>query len=167
MTWNLTRGRTRRRCLGAAVILATSVFLTGARAQSRSATLRAIHSLENPSDRTEPGPGGELGPYQFCATTWRQCSLQPFSSALDPEASEVVAIRYYEWLKGQIERHGMPASTYNIALAWNGGLRAVLGGHPTRSARDYAQRAANLAADYDRIGAVQAVAPSAAPSTLR
>jgi hypothetical protein len=124
-------------------------FASSAKAQSRWATLQAIHCLENPSNRRSPGPCGELGAYQFRATTWHQYSQQPFSSALNREASDDVAVRYYSWLKSQIERAGFPATSYNIALAWNGGMSAV-SGRASRSVRDYAERASNLAADFDQ-----------------
>jgi hypothetical protein len=132
----------------ALAICALAGFAASAKAQSRWATLHAIHLLENPSDRRSPGPCGELGAYQFRATTWHQYSQQPFSSALNRQASDEVAIRYYTWLKTQIERAGYPATSYNIALAWNGGMSAV-SGRASRSVRDYAQRASNLAADFD------------------
>jgi hypothetical protein len=131
-------------------VLALSALAAGAKAQSRTATLEAIHCLENPTNRVRPGPCGELGAYQFRAATWQKYSQQPFSFALDRRASDSVAVLHYEWLKQQIERRGLPASPYNIALAWNGGLRAVVGRSASRASRDYAQRAANLAADFER-----------------
>jgi hypothetical protein len=129
---------------------AVCAFATGAKAQSRWATLQAIHCLENPTNRTSPGPCGELGPYQFRAATWHQYSQRPFSSALNRQASEDVAVRYYNWLKTQIERAGFPATTYNVALAWNGGVSGLSSWNVPRSVRDYAQRASNLAADFDQ-----------------
>ena len=58
-------------------------------------------------------------------------------------------MRYYNWLKTQIEEAGFPATSYNVALAWNGGMSAV-SNRATRAVRDYAQRASNLAADFDQ-----------------
>ena len=136
--------------LCAATIFATAAMGCGVMAQSRLATLQAIHCLENPGDCSKPGPCGELGAYQFRAATWHRYSQQPFYCALDRRASDDVATRHYEWLKQQIERRGLLATPYNIALAWNGGLGAVFCRRPPRAARDYAQRAANLAADFDR-----------------
>lgn len=121
-----------------------------ARADPRSATLEAIHCLENPFDRAAPGPCGELGAYQFRSAVWRRYTTEPFANALDRRASDRVAVRHYEWLKRELVRRGYPANAYNVALAWNGGLGAVVGGRPCRAARDYAERAANLAADFDR-----------------
>jgi hypothetical protein len=139
------------RCFRSAVLAACAfaAFAGSAKAQSRWATLEAIHCLENPSNRLSPGPCGELGAYQFKAATWHQYSQRPFASALNRQASDDVAIRYYAWLKAQIERAGFPATSYNIALAWNGGMSAV-SGRATHSVRDYAERASNLAADFDQ-----------------
>ncbi len=69
----------------------------------------------------------------------------PFGAAVHRATSDQVAVRHYEWLKRELEKAGRPATVYNIALAWNGGLRAVTPGRAPRVALDYAQRAVNLA----------------------
>ncbi len=119
-------------------------------ASTRWATLEAIHKLENPRNLTRPGARGELGAYQFRANTWRMHTDTPFVRALDRAESDVVAVRHYEWLKRGLEEAGQTASTYNIALAWNGGLSAALRGRAPRAAHRYAQRAVNLANDFAR-----------------
>jgi len=73
----------------------------------------------------------------------------PFQQALDRTTSDIVAVKHYEWLKRSLEASRVPATPYNIALAWNGGLGAVISGRSPRVAHDYAQRAVNLAASYD------------------
>ena len=123
---------------------------SAAHAASRWATLEAIHKLENPNNLSRPGAHGELGAYQFRLTTWQMHTSTPFREALDRATSDLIAVQHYEWLKVNLEKAGWPASPYNIALAWNGGLRAVTAGRAVRASRDYAQRAANLAAVYDR-----------------
>lgn len=121
-------------------------FLHGAANDSdRWATLEAIHNLENPRDLTRPGPCGELGAYQFREITWKTYTAQPFRFALDRHCSDVVAMQHYDWIKQRLECAHIPATSYNIALAWNGGLHAVITGSAPRRARDYAERAANLA----------------------
>ncbi|HVU33167.1 MAG TPA: hypothetical protein VHE61_07010 [Opitutaceae bacterium] len=120
----------------------------------RSATLEAIHALENPRNVTRPGPCGELGAYQFREATWRTYTGRPFADALNRGISDAVAVRHYEWLKLRLEQAHLPATTYNIALAWNGGIRAAITGRASRSARDYAERAANLAAVLERTSTV-------------
>jgi hypothetical protein len=127
------------------------VFLTArARASERWATLEAIHQLENPRDSSAPGQYGELGPYQFKEQTWRRYTRAPFTQALDRRASDAVAVKHYNWIKGQLERLGQPASPYMIALVWNGGMGAVLGDNPPAAALDYADRAANIAGELQR-----------------
>lgn len=70
--------------------------------------------------------------------------------------SDAVAIKHYDWLKRGLEREGVPASAYNIALAWNGGLSAAVRGKAPRAAHYYAQRATNLVAALQREGALVA-----------
>lgn len=128
----------------------------GAFGSVRWATLEAIHHLENPTNVTRPGAYGELGAYQFRPTTWRMHTRVPFHRANDRSVSDVVAVKHYDWLKRGLEKAGMPATPYNIALAWNGGLSAVVAGTAPAVAHDYASRAANLATVFG--GAGQGVA---------
>ncbi len=140
---------TRSQLITLRLVLAFSLGAPIARATTgdteRSATLEAIHNLENPRDLTRPGPCGELGAYQFREATWRCYSTEPFCRALDRHLSDVVATQHYDWLKRRLETAHVPPTTYNIALAWNGGVRAAITGRAPRAARDYAQRAVNLA----------------------
>lgn len=126
--------------------LAAFLSATLARPSERWATLEAIHQIENPRNSEEPGRYGEMGPYQFREGTWRMHTLAPFSCAVDRRVSDAVAVKHYNWLKEQIERRGASASPYSIALAWNGGIRAVFSLRPPAAAVDYASRAASLAA---------------------
>lgn len=119
-----------------------------AHAEDRATLLAAIHNLENPRNLTRPGPRGELGAYQFRASTWRMHTTMPFEQALNREMSDIVAIRHYEWIKRGLLAARMPASTYNIALAWNGGLSATISGRAPRAAHNYAQRAVNFVSAY-------------------
>lgn len=125
-------------------------------ASERSATLEAIHSVENPRDLTRPGPAGELGAYQFRERTWRMHTTEAFTMALDRQASDVVAVKHYDFLKRQLERAGIAATPYRIALAWNGGLSAALRNRAPAAARDYAQRVAHLARELDDAALVRA-----------
>jgi hypothetical protein len=115
------------------------------RASERWETLEAIHWIENPHNTSRPGLYGELGAYQFREMTWRMHTSVPFARALDRKASDDVAIRHYEWLKQGLVRNGIEATPYNIALAWNGGLSAVVRGSVPSAARDYAERVTNIA----------------------
>lgn len=133
-----------------ALWLAFFVAVTSGSAASRWATLEAIHHLENPYNLSRPGAHGELGAYQFKRTTWQMHTRVPFAHALDRSVSDEVAVQHYEWLKRGLEKAGRPATPYFIALAWNSGLGSVTRGSAPRVAHDYAQRAANLAAAFDR-----------------
>jgi hypothetical protein len=125
------------------------VALNAGHASIRWATLEAIHQLENPHNSPRPGPFGELGPYQFRSSTWQMHTSTPFSRALDRQTSDEIAVRHYEWLKRGLEAAKVPATPYNIALAWNGGLSAAIAGSSPRVAHDYARRVANMAATLD------------------
>lgn len=128
------------------VALAVLVGTAGrAFAADRWDTLQAIHLIENPSNSTRPGPHGELGAYQFRRATWRMHSHKPFHQALNRAESDTVAAAHYDWLAEGLERNGVPATAYNIALAWNAGLSATVSGRAPRTSRDYAQRVVNLA----------------------
>lgn len=116
--------------------------------RERDIILQAIHSLENPRNLTRPGRHGELGAYQFRASTWKMHTKTPFYLAVNRMESDIVAVRHFEWLKRGLERARMPATPYNIALAWNSGLTAAVRGTAPRIAHDYAQRAANLTAAF-------------------
>jgi hypothetical protein len=136
--------------LAAFIVFAALFMASGARASERWATLEAIHQLENPYDTTVPGAYGELGAYQFREITWKMHTQAPFSRALDRRSSDAVAVKHYDWIKSELERRGVAATPYNVALAWNGGIKAVTEGHPLAVAVDYASRAANLAAVLER-----------------
>jgi hypothetical protein len=133
----------------AAALFVLSIFTISSQAASRWATLEAIHKLENPLNLPKPGRHGELGAYQFRQSTWRMHTSVPFERARDRSTSDVVAVKHYEWLKRGLEAARVPATPYNIALAWNGGLSAVISKRSPRIAHDYAQRAVNLAAVFD------------------
>lgn len=133
----------------AALLFALLAVVASAQTSSRWATLEAIHKLENPNNSPRPGRHGELGAYQFRSSTWSMHTAVPFQRAVEREISDSVAVKHYEWLKRGLETARVPATPYNIALAWNGGLGAVLRGQSPRIAHDYAQRATNLAAVLD------------------
>lgn len=132
--------------------LAAALWLGSAEAQEagRWDTLEAIHQIENPHDSARPGKFGELGAYQFRETTWRMHTAEPFARALDRKVSDEVAVLHYEWLRRGLERNGLPVTTYNVALAWNAGLGAVVRGRVPASTHRYAERARNLAEDMGR-----------------
>ena len=120
---------------------------TLASASDRWETLQAIHWVENPTESTRPGPFGELGAYQFRRTTWQMHTKEPFHLANHRATADKVAVEHYEWLRRGLIRNGIEASSYNIALAWNAGLTAVVKGRIPAASRSYASRVTNLVVD--------------------
>ena len=128
------------------IILLLVVAIGGAAAYGaeRWETLQAINWVENPHNSTRVGAHGELGPYQFRPATWRMYTKKPFSLAVQRETADDVAVRHYEWIKRGLERNGIEATPYNIALAWNAGLDQVVNGRAPSAAYDYASQVTNL-----------------------
>lgn len=115
-----------------------------AAAADRAETLRAINWVENPTNHSRRGSKGELGPYQFRAETWRMHTKKPFSLAVVREHADEVAIKHYDWIKRGLTAAGIDPSPFNIALAWNSGLGAVLSGRVPTITYNYAERVHNL-----------------------
>lgn len=127
------------------LLLVTLVsFTTVARASDRWETLRAINWVENPTNQTGVGRFGELGPYQFRPATWRMHTAKPFRLAVQRAEADEVAVKHYEWIKRTLEQRGVEASVFNIAMAWNCGVEAVLSGRVPNVTYNYAERVANL-----------------------
>lgn len=119
-------------------------FSTTAGADDRWETLRAINWVENPTNHARMGRFGELGPYQFRAPTWKMHTKRPFSQATQRAAADEVAVKHYEWIKRTFTNAGVDANTFNIAMAWNCGVDAVLKGRVPAVSYDYATRVSNL-----------------------
>ena len=117
---------------------------TIAEAADRWETLRAINWVENPTNQTQVGRYGELGPYQFRPGTWRMHSSKPFQLATQRAVADEVAVKHYEWIKRTLERGGAEANVFNIAMAWNCGVEAVLSGRAPGASYHYAERVSNL-----------------------
>ena len=128
------------------LLIITSVLgLTlNARASDRWETLRAINWIENPTNQTKVGRFGELGPYQFRPATWRMHTDKPFRLAIQRADADEVAVKHYEWIKRVFEQAGVEVNAFNIALAWNSGVDAVLAGHSPSASYNYAERVTNL-----------------------
>ncbi len=133
--------------LGGVAIVALQIAPGTMRAGTRAETLEAIRAVENPRNTMRPGKHGELGVYQFRRVTWRMHTDMPFERAVDRDAAEQVALKHYEWVKRGLVRNGLPATPYNIALAWNGGLSATVRGRASKAAHNYAERVHNLVAE--------------------
>jgi hypothetical protein len=116
----------------------------GAEAVERAETLQAINWVENPTNHHRRGAKGELGPYQFRSQTWRMHTRRSFDHAVVRVHADEVALRHYEWIRRGLRESGVDPSPYNIALAWNSGLGAVLRGQVPTVSYHYAERVANL-----------------------
>jgi len=77
-------------------------------------------------------------------------SRRPFYEAINRQYSDEVAIKHYEWLKEGLSHAGIEATPYNIAMAWNAGLDAVIGHHVPSASRGYAEQVSNIAAEVKR-----------------
>jgi len=125
-------------------------------------TLQAIHLIENPHNSSQPGAHGELGAYQFRQSTWRMHSRRPFRNALVRAHADAVAVAHYDWLSRQLRHNGIAPTSYNIALAWNAGIGAVVSGRAPRASREYAQRVVNIARDLERATVAASISSRAA-----
>jgi hypothetical protein len=145
-----------------AVIAAGVLRCTAAGAASPPDFLHAIRLVESGDCYSAPaGNAGELGPYQFRYAVWRQHTDAPFSRAGSPFA-DTVAVRHYHWIARRLRMNGIEATDWNIAAAWNGGVRAVVSGRIPAPTRDYATRVVNLIERY--AGEPQTLAPGAEPA---
>ncbi|MFT3781823.1 MAG: hypothetical protein QM790_07380 [Nibricoccus sp.] len=134
-----------------ALTLLIVVTLTASGRAGTSAVLRGIRIVET-QDQLHPPRGklGERGPYQFRRSTWRMHTQSSFDLAENREVSNTVARRHYAWIQTQLEANGVAPSPYNIALAWNAGVNAVIRGSAPAVAHDYASRVLNIAAEIAR-----------------
>jgi hypothetical protein len=130
------------------LVISALVFTIGAAAADRWETLRAINWVENPTNQTHVGRYGELGPYQFRPATWRMHTDKPFSLAVERAAADEVAVKHYEWIRRTLEKAGVETNAFNIALAWNCGVDAVLTGRAPSASYNYAERVNNLVGTF-------------------
>ena len=69
-----------------------------------------------------------------------------FDLAENREVANTVAKRHYAWIETQLRANRVEPSSYNVALAWNAGVNAVIRGSAPAVANDYATRVLNIAA---------------------
>jgi hypothetical protein len=131
----------------ALMLLGLCLALPAAQAAERWETLLAIHLIENPTNSTRIGRAGELGPYQFRPGTWKMHTKKPFRLAANRAEADRVAVKHYDWIKRNLERNGIEANPYRIALAWNAGLNAALRDAAPPSSHAYATRVQAIAED--------------------
>jgi hypothetical protein len=126
------------------LIIVGALCLTGR--AGTDAVLRGIRIVET-QDQLHPPRGklGERGPYQFRRSTWRMHTSSSFELAENREVANTVAARHYAWIEAQLRASGIKPSSYNVALAWNAGVNAVIRGNAPAVAHDYAARVLNVA----------------------
>lgn len=134
----------KRHLIKLLLLVSTLGLSVAARGSDRWETLRAINWVENPTNQTQVGRFGELGPYQFRPATWRMHTQKPFRQAIQREVADEVAVKHYEWIKRTFEQAGVDATVFNIAMAWNCGTEAVISGRVPTVSYHYAERVANL-----------------------
>lgn len=131
----------------ATLVLSVTIFGSAGVASAspdRWETLRAINWVENPHNHHRQGRHGELGPYQFRPATWSMHTARPFSQAVNRGAADEVAVKHYEWIKHSLERGKVEPTPFNIAMAWNCGVTAVVSGRAPQASYRYAVRVTNL-----------------------
>jgi hypothetical protein len=146
------------------LMVSALVFTIKAGASDRWETLRAINWVENPTNQTQVGRYGELGPYQFRSATWRMHTNKPFSQAVQKAVADEVAVKHYEWIKRTFERAGVEPSAFNIAMAWNCGVETVLTGRAPSVSYNYAERVNNLVGAFKERSRPVAVEEKRAPA---
>ena len=76
-----------------------------------------------------------------------------------------MAVKHYEYLKRGLQDAGIDPSAFNIALAWNCGLGAVVGGRVPGVTYRYAEQVNNLVETFRERQSLAVFAKSAAASS--
>lgn len=126
------------------LLIVGALCLTGR--ASTNAILCGIRIVETQDSPCPPrGKLGERGAYQFRRSTWNLHTSSSFDLAENREVANTVAKRHYAWIQAQLKANGLDPSPYNVALAWNAGVNAVIRGKVPNVAYDYATRVINIA----------------------
>lgn len=109
--------------------------------------LRAIEQAEN-TPYYKVGRDGERSSYQITRAVWEKYSGFPFADASSNRLvaraeARRVARCHLDWLRVQLAQWEMPDRPYWVALAWNGGIGAVVG-NASPAKRDFASRCHQL-----------------------
>jgi|JI10StandDraft_1071094.scaffolds.fasta_scaffold730238_3 hypothetical protein len=105
--------------------------------------LDATRAIENWQGRD--GQFGERGAYGIRPATWKQhMGALPFTLARQEYWGRECARRHIEWLKTQLPAAGIDPNEFNLALAYNAGLDAVLRSAAPVRAYQHATRVRNL-----------------------
>lgn len=126
------------------LLIAGALCVTGR--ATTNAMLCGIRVVET-QDQPHPPRGklGERGPYQFRRSTWRMHTSSSFDLAENREVANTIAKRHYVWIEATLRANGIEPSPYNVALAWNAGVNAVIRRRAPAVSHDYATRVLNVA----------------------
>jgi hypothetical protein len=142
------------------LLIAGALCVTGR--ATTNAMLCGIRVVET-QDQPHPPRGklGERGPYQFRRSTWRMHTSSSFDLAENREVANTIARRHYVWIEATLRANGIEPSPYNVALAWNAGVNAVIRRRAPAASHDYATRVLNVACTIlDRKAPVQKTKPA-------
>lgn len=119
-----------------ALVLLLSVVV-GCFAADLDADRLAVVLAQREGYRGVDGGLGELGPWQIREITWGQhMPGVQFSEARKPGPARACALKHIAWLIEQLERIGVPATSFNVAAAWNAGFKQYTTGRaPVRAYR--------------------------------
>lgn len=105
--------------------------------------LSAVRQVEEWHGRD--GRAGERGPWQITAAVWAMhMPGTPFAMARQEGPARACALKHVAWLRARLRAAGADDNAYNLALAWNAGLSAVLRGRAPERSYDYAGRVVAL-----------------------
>jgi hypothetical protein len=112
---------------------------------------RAIAVVEDAQGRI--GAAGEQGELQFLPVVWRMYSPRPVSwatgSAVEMRAEQRrVAQAHVAWICARLARLGLEESAWSVALVHNAGYGRVRDRRVLPRQRDFAERVANIYADF-------------------
>lgn len=116
---------------------APTLFARNVPAVDDHVLLAAIAEVETGTTRLawpckKVGKKGERSAWQMTRATWRRYTNEPFERASAEAAlPHLIASLHLRYLRLELLRHGQAATVRALALAWNGGVGAVL--HRTTS----------------------------------
>ena len=106
--------------------------------------LSALRMVET-GNVVRDGARGERGPWQVTATVWSiHMPETSFAEARQEAPARACALKHVALLRGQLRAAGCDDNAFNVALAWNAGLRRTLTSHAPMSSYDHALRVTNL-----------------------
>lgn len=127
----------------AVLLCAFGCLALSARSLEVEPYLDATREIENWQGKD--GQHGERGAYGVREAVWQQhMGGMDFALARQERWGRECARRHVEWLQARLQAAGIHPGVFNVALAYNAGLSAVVRGRVPMRAYDYANRLRNL-----------------------